>query len=572
MVHVRTIAVVQSFLAMVLWLAARFPVTVSFAEDLRFAAIAFVIGAGAVLLAQLAAERLAIVEDLERHISLLGAVAAGSVLAVAAITTVVGKGYATPLAQELAFAGAQHRDTLFHAAIANMIAHHGAISTGLDGPVAVAYHVLSHRFIGAIAWLTGAPMLTAYSLAMQAFVLPVLNFLFLLLLLAALSKWRGYAGQVAGAIAGLALLYFLSAFDSSEFLVSESHALALVIMTFALLAMAGVATKAGAREEHWRGAILAVCVWLASLSKISAGAVLACGVAAYFIAAPVRWPMRLGLAGVFGLAPFLLVLSTGGQGAEVGASLIGPFHFLMNYPRPALVQAIASMIAIALALSAWRRGQLPTRREFALVVMILAALASSELLNLPAGAAQYFANPGLWCAILVIAAFLRPAEWMQSRQGLAAAVAVLAIACGIDGARLASVREYRNDLQMASDGEVSPVRRTMAEALWGAGAPRRDLAAYVDPTVPGFWTTRPCWGDAFFIQAATATPVLAGQPPARCSFPETYGFAAYDFPDTSPASLSDAEICAAAGRHRYSRVMVFRSGQSALLTCGASGG
>ena len=116
------------------------------------------------------------------------------------------------------------------------------------------------------------------------------------------------------------------------------------------------------------------------------------------------------------------------------------------------------------------------------------------------------------------------------------------------------------------------MRRAMGEALSGAGAPRRDLVAHVDPSLPGFWTTRPCWGDAFFIQAATATPVLAGQPPARCDVPETYGFAAYDFPDTSPGSLSDEEICAAAGRHSYSRVMVFRSGKSELLNCTASGG
>ena len=47
------------------------------------------------------------------------------------------RGYATVLTPELALVGSQHLDTLFHAAIANMIIKHGALSTGLDGLLAI---------------------------------------------------------------------------------------------------------------------------------------------------------------------------------------------------------------------------------------------------------------------------------------------------------------------------------------------------------------------------------------------------------------------------------------------------
>jgi hypothetical protein len=63
------------------------------------------------------------------------------------------KGYATVLTTELALAGTQHLDTLFHASIANMLVKHGALSTGLDGLAPIKYHVLSHIWLGCIGWV-----------------------------------------------------------------------------------------------------------------------------------------------------------------------------------------------------------------------------------------------------------------------------------------------------------------------------------------------------------------------------------------------------------------------------------
>ncbi len=566
MVHVRAIALAQSFFAMIIWVIARLPVSTSVADDVRFATIAFLAGAGCILVVHLFADRLTPAARNIR-VGILPALILGLVLAEAAMASVVGTGYATPLASELAFAGAQHKDTIFHAALANMILHHGEVSLGVDGLVPVSYHVLSHRAIGIFGWLTGAPMLTAYSLALEAIILPVLNYSFLLVVLAYVSQSIESNKRLIISVTTLALLYFLSAFDADSFLASESHATAMAIFMLALLAMAGNSTNSGFTGWVVRGILLAVLIWAASLAKISVGAVLACGVFAYYLLGNSRWYWRVFEALCFAAVPFLVVLMMGGQGGEIGTETFVPFHFLFRYPRAGIVHLLVSAAAFLFVAQAWRRGIEPARHELALLVMILAAFVSSELLALPAGAALYFANPGLWGAVIAIAAFSLPSQAQHRSPGVWAAIGLLAIACIVDGTRLASVGNYRADLLVVTDPEKGASRRAMVALLADAGAPRKGLAAYVSPDMPVFWSAIPCWADAFFIQAAAATPLLAGRPPDWCDFPTSYGFSDYVHSVPAAISLGDKKICDMARSKQFKEVMVFRRAQTLLLDC-----
>ena len=164
----------------------------------------------------------------------LAATLAGAVLGAAYFFIVNTKGYANVLSLEQTLVGVQHLDTLYHAAMAAMIANYGVASTGLDGLVHVPYHVLSHALIGlAGRWMQVSPI-ESYYLVPQIVLVPLL---FFALATATFWLWRPSRLTAAGPLAVLVpagLLFGIEIRDWASYLISESYCLALILLLLAL--------------------------------------------------------------------------------------------------------------------------------------------------------------------------------------------------------------------------------------------------------------------------------------------------------------------------------------------------
>jgi hypothetical protein len=100
----------------------------------------------------------------------MGLYAAGSVW---------GGGFENPLFVANVANGYAHIDTLFHAALANMLRTYGVCSTGLDGLPHVLYHFGSHWAFARVANLLDVPVIDFYNLAYPVIFPPFVTFILL---------------------------------------------------------------------------------------------------------------------------------------------------------------------------------------------------------------------------------------------------------------------------------------------------------------------------------------------------------------------------------------------------------
>jgi hypothetical protein len=113
---------------------------------------------------------------------LLGLYAAGSIW---------GGGFENPLFVENLCNGYAHIDTLFHAALANMLRTYGACSTGLDGLPHVLYHFGSHWVFARFSNLLDLAVIDFYNLAYPVIFAPFVTFSLLTFAVSIAEIWRG---------------------------------------------------------------------------------------------------------------------------------------------------------------------------------------------------------------------------------------------------------------------------------------------------------------------------------------------------------------------------------------------
>lgn len=85
-----------------------------------------------------------------------------------------GSGYNNPLFLEKLIIHKSHIDTLFHAAISNMIKTYGVASTGLDGVPFLAYHFGSHWIFAQLSTVLNMPVIDFYQIGFQLIFIPLL--------------------------------------------------------------------------------------------------------------------------------------------------------------------------------------------------------------------------------------------------------------------------------------------------------------------------------------------------------------------------------------------------------------
>ena len=164
----------------------------------------------------------------------LTAVLIGFTLGLAFFFIINTKGYASIFTPEQTLLGLQDRDTLYHAALAAMLAKYGVPSTGLDGLPLERFHFLSHAWIGLMArWMDVTPT-HAYYLAQQIVCIPLL---FFSLSTAAYWVWRPERLNASGVITvtiPIALVLLFQRWDWARYLTSESYCLSLILLLLTL--------------------------------------------------------------------------------------------------------------------------------------------------------------------------------------------------------------------------------------------------------------------------------------------------------------------------------------------------
>ncbi|MGI9350692.1 MAG: hypothetical protein ACR2O3_03950 [Rhizobiaceae bacterium] len=501
----------------------------------------------------------------------------GIVFAAALFTALLGKEYISPIAYENALANVQHRDTLFHAAIAGMIEFHGSVSSGVDGLVPHAYHVLSHRLIGSVGSWLEIPVLQASYLTVMIVTVPLM----FLLLCEAASALRPQGWPPLFLLPGI--MFFLSwpmlfsLFQNSSYFASESYILSLVIM-FSLfpLLVDWVKNPPDKPRTILNAAILALVIGLASAAKISTGAVMAAGLSTFVVIVGRFSVLSFLSAIVFCVAPFLLVFFTSLGSGEGTSGIISPLHFLLERREQALFYIFLTALA---GFAIWRfmdRNDGSWRLIIPVYLMAIVSLCASLLLKLPAGAVIYFANPGMWICILLLAMLLPGPAWSEGKSRAAQYSIAMAVFVG-----LAAVEKDRwqamealSDIAPATMSEKTSqmqLNLAMSERIKRQVSEYgREFLVFVDPGFDQFWEQNEiCWAQSFVIPGLTGQPMLKGVPPQirDCEIPPYYGFSDYDLDDSRAEELADNNLCTVAKTRQFNAVLRFDDQTGRFIVC-----
>lgn len=179
-----------------------------------------------------------------------------------------GSGYANPLFEYTVLTGTAHRDTLFHASLANMIRTHGIPSTGLDGVPYVHYHAASHWLVARFAQVAGAGVWAFYNYAFGVIFLPLLVSNVLLFAGEMLNRqaqkppaWLFWATSLAGFVGVLPNTLAESiGLDPELPWVSESY-VAGICLSFTILGIALAFYRELPEDRSVRGSSQRLAVW-----------------------------------------------------------------------------------------------------------------------------------------------------------------------------------------------------------------------------------------------------------------------------------------------------------------------
>lgn len=344
----------------------------------------------------------------------------GVCLALRHAARLIDSGYAHALVPEAVRAGVQHKDTVFHAAIAALFNQSGTVSIGLDGPVPVGYHALSHMFIGGLGSALGLASPEAYALVVPVFLGP-------LMMAALLAAVKEVAPETSRSIPATIVLacglwvMIVGNYFFKSYWVSESYLFSLSLM-LALIAYAAGLARGGAPVGVRGVLVIAGFVAAVSLAKISTGAVSACGMAVWLWLARGRPTVRGAVEGaVFALVPFLAVYFLFFTAAAGTGPTLQPFAYLMSAPKrlwPPILLLVWLTVVIV------RRKRIDAVAA-GLLSMGWSAVAASALLNPVAGAAGYFAGPGHWATFVLAIRLWHPVRTRTEGRGLAILAAVL---------------------------------------------------------------------------------------------------------------------------------------------------
>jgi hypothetical protein len=526
------------------------------------------------------------------------ALACGCAAGVGYFFVVNAKGYATVLTPEQAVVGTQHLDTLFHAAIANMLLKYGALSFGLDGLTPIKYHVLSHIWLGCIGLWLGVPTLDAYYIGAQVVAIPLLLFaLALATYLVRSPETRSGDGALV-ILMPLLLLFGADLWGWTSYLVSESYFLSLILFLLGLPLLAEIAADQFRLRPSLQIAALVVVGILIQLSKASVG-VIFWGATGFLL-----WRQRgltalnlikLAVPILLLVGPLAAIFSPDSGAYSRGG--ISPFRFVVDYPHGAWPNVLANLALLGAGAKVWLSGSARDRKcAEAFGIIAIGSLLPALLLDI-FDTAYYFVNVGTWACIVFLSVYGDVIFGERSLRRLTPGVAILAmavLALATDEKR-SSVKKVAvqfEDLRTRAhtlNGESvgpdittrqrlvelltpgRPARAALAEDVKGTPGAQtkqtllsaglvqdRHAAVFVPPDNSAYWSTyEDCRGDPFFASAIIGVPMIKGLTPTalKCGL---YSAPVY-LPDAASAPSTDTQLCTRAARWKFTTVFVLEA-------------
>ena len=521
----------------------------------------------------------------------------GCVAGVGYFFVVNSKGYATVLTPEQALVGTQHLDTLFHAAIANMLLKYGALSFGLDGLIPIKYHVLSHVWLGCIGLWLGVPTLDAYYIGAQIIGIPLLLFSLVLAVHLLRSPETGLTDSALVTLVPILLLFVVDLWGWTSYLVSESYFLSLILFLLALPLLSEMAADQFRLRPSLQIAALVIVGILMQLSKVSVG-VIFWGAAGFLL-----WRQRgLTLPNLIKLAlPILLLVGPVAAifSPDSGSYFFGyiPFRFIRDFPNGAWPNILANLALLWAGSKVWRSGSARDRKlaeTFAIIA--IGSLLPTLLLDIDS-TAYYFANVGTWACIVFLSAYgvslfgERRLRWWTPGVVILAIV-VLALASDekrgslkkfalqfedlrtrvhtLNGESVgADITTRQRLLELLTPGHparaalADDVKRTPGalekQTLLSMGLSQdRHAAVFVPPDNSAFWSTyQDCRGDPFYVSAIIGVPMVKGLNPSafKCGL---YSPPVYP-PDAASGPSTDRQLCMRAARWKLTTIFVLEA-------------
>ena len=472
-------------------------------------------------------------------------------------------GYSHPLAVEAALLGQQHRDTLFHASIAAFLSKSGVPSSGYDGIVELSYHILSHHFVSGLSDWTNVVPLNGYVLFLTIMGGPLLITQLFWTSAVIGSLPRRETTVSLSIIEILIIILFFGELAIKSFWLSESYIVSLWALLGALAIM-GTSKPAKLFDLIIVIVSLAILVFIASLAKISTGAVLACGVAAYLFSLNGFRLQSLLVAALVGFIPFVIVMILAPvDSGHADETFIKPFATLMQYTGRTTMYIIFVAIFFSITFRYLGRDKNTLPVQLAIWTIMLASIACSMIIYLEGASALYFADPAIWAGLCLLSLFRMKPIWIgrnrilrNSLVGLA--LIVVAYSLGVSGWN--GLSKYQNNLEQIEKFNTGkdpsnivaalPLGKIVLSAFLTDGV-------FVPPSVKEFWKISPqCWSTIQVVPAISSTPLLMGLPSSEsgCVTSRFYGFGEYSQITSAQQEMNDHDVCARA-KERNMRVI-----------------
>ena len=487
---------------------------------------------------------------------------------------------------EQILAGGAYPDTLFHTALASIIAWHGRVASALDGLVPIRYHVFSHLWFGLTAKAAGINVVNGYYLGMQVLGLPLLLFGLGFATLA-LTPARQPAPAAALLIAvPLALLCTIDRYDWMSYLASESYMVGLLLFLIGLPYLRSLSSNDSyATRDLVSGLLYGL---LLTTAKISIGAVWT--VSFLYIVARSRSlskPHYAALCAFLAIQVYV-VLAVTLPNDNVSSTTVALLHYVRSYPIVAFANLVPIGIAAALAGRDLRRHGHDRWSEVVLLICLVTAL-PALLLRIEGGSAYYFINIGTWLAVASLSG--RIIAWTRPRHFTAVlAISIVwivaAIALNPEKSRAyARLKQQRDALYHRLDptGDAAISGRSLfdrealrALASKSAHSTGADIGALlrnarvtadtnaivmVAPEFHDYWAlTSQCNAAPLLIPAYYGLPLLKGLPPLMeaCDLGNYYGYSLYGA-TSHAANIDDSTLCSLARDKGFDILVILRS-------------
>lgn len=486
-----------------------------------------------------------------------------AVLPLFAITSAVifyGSGYASPLFFELlSRPDIGTHDTLYHAAVGEMLLRQGMPSVGADGVQLLRYHWGSHWLYAGLSRLVGISVLDGYQLFPPIVGGALLVRAATALTEALIARWEcalrrndlvpvllvltvAATGFIHPAVA-------LAMGVSEQRLVSESLVLAVALLLETAVMLVAISRAGNAQRVWW--AVAPLCVAIISVTKISVGAILLALIGWLALrwrprADVVRWSAVVASALAWAAAVWITVPVGEVSGAAprdwsvvraIAASLVS---------WRVLVIAAWSLTAMALVA---RRSDRPLQE--ALGMLCLCSVVPMWLLNTPD--TVYFTEVQRWGTVPVIGAAL--ATWTprlslgglarQARQprhllvvGVLVSMSTAAAFAAMKPAKqLMTATAATNGRSPEAEKDVRGALIAALRALHARDNPRARLVVADD--LWELWAgspALPCFAVPFLFSGVSGQVLANGLPSADC---RNLGFGLTGYPDSQRVAVRD---------------------------------